>query len=98
MGPVAFQLLHPVDTSLSIEPLVESFPLLTRSPCPQDVALVLLHPFWIGLLKVIGYFHFLKLFGMPFLTLHASSSIVPTPLSDAVGFGKMWGVGDIHSQ
>ena len=59
---------------------------------------MLLQIFWIGLLKALDYFLFFKLFCMSLLTLQASSSTVSIRFSNAVGFGKMWGVGDVHSQ
>ena len=59
---------------------------------------MLLQIFWIGLLKALDYLLIFKLFCMSLLTLHASSSTVSTHFSNAIGFGKMWGVGDVHSQ
>ena len=59
---------------------------------------MLLQVFWIGLLKALDYFLFLKLFCMSLLILHASSGTVSTHFSSAIGFDKMWGVGDVHSQ
>ena len=59
---------------------------------------MLLQIFWIGLLKALDYFLIFKLFCMSLLTLRASSSTVSTHFSNAIGFGKMWGVGDVHSQ
>lgn len=100
MEPEAFQLLCPVDTSLFPEPLLESFlpldTLFSSLGCCSGASPDFLD--FLDFLKALDYFLFFKLFCMSLLTLQASSSTVSTHFSNAIGFGKMWGVGDVHSQ